>query len=147
MFASNSDRIGSRVFLMVRAAAAANRASGALRIRAPTHQGAKIHDGLGIVGHAFFRCIGIGKLPHAFLRRARRQRFIDRVIAREHPFDVAVENGMACAVCQGQDRAGRGSTDAGQGADGIEVAWKDTIVPGHDFARGPVKMARPRVVT
>ena len=130
----------------MRLAVRANGAIGATRAGPAAHRGAQIHDGLGVVRHAFDRRVGFGQPPQLVEGSGRRHRPGDPVPARQHALDVRVQDRGPPAVALRDDRRRGGAADPGQPLDSLQLAGKDPAVLPHDDAGRPVQVARPRVV-
>ena len=118
----------------------------AIRMGARAHGGAEVHDCLGVVGDARARRVMFRELPQSVCDIPPVQRGANRMVAREHALDVAVEDGMALIEGKRQNRAGGRAADTGQAHDAFNVTWKFPAVVSDDLARGFVQVARAGVV-
>lgn len=131
------------------AISAAVRAQRAMRTVGPpagADGGAHIHDGLGVgrdvaPGQIFFR-----QPPQFPFDLACARMTPQRVIAHQHAFHVAVQDGVAQAVGEGEDRARRGAADAGQPAQRFEVARPAAMMFQNDPLGAAMQVAGAGVI-
>ena len=94
-------------------AASGQRTATTRRLAAGAHRGAEVHDRLSVIRHLTGRGVLFGKFPKSVLDSTLSWPALDGMVARQHPFDVAVQDRMALSVRQGQDSASGGAADAG----------------------------------
>ena len=68
------------------------------------------------------------------------------IMPREHALHVAVEDRAPLARGERGDRRGGGAAHARQRDDVVEPGWKDSAEALDDLLRGPMQVARTRVV-
>ena len=107
---------------------------------------AQIHDGLGEIGDARFGCITFGEFPEFMFGVALCDGCVNGVQTREHAFDVAVQNRVALAKGEGENRASGGAADAGQRRHGFHGAREAAAVLAHNLLGGFLQVARAGVV-
>ena len=88
-------------------------AIGAARPAAGADGGAQVHDSLGVGSRVPVRCLPFGKFPQLFLYLLVARPAVNSVETGQHPFCVAVENGSAAAMPQGQYCSCGGAPDTG----------------------------------
>ena len=141
---------GDRQFLRApgceRAAAGCERTATAGRVRSHANRGAEIHDRLRVFGNAAGRRAGLRQRPQLLEARRRIGRLLDEENAREHAFDVAVEDRVALSTREREDRARGRAPDPGQRDQLCERLRQSAAVKVQDFLRRAVKISRPGVV-
>ena len=108
--------------------------------------GAQIHDGLRIVGKAILRRVVLSKGPQPITDRPLTRPTFYRVVSRQYPLDVAVENWRAGIHCQRQNCTGGGSPNTGQSLEPCKIAGENTVERCADLLGAPVQVTRTRVV-
>ena len=140
-------RIGCLVVLLSRETVAGEGAPRAIGSAARATRCAEVHDRLGVVGDPIPRRMLLCRGPEAFTDGSLPRPARKGVIAREYPFDVAVENGCPGVHGQTENRSGGRTPYAGQRLEPCQITGKDTPVRVANVLRAAVQVSRPGVVT
>ena len=107
---------------------------------------AKIHQCLGVVGKALLRQSCRGLAPQRALDRGQAGEAIDAGMAREHAFDIAIEDCDALAMSLREDGGGGAAADAGQRDELLQRARQLAVVICDTGLCGALQVAGAAVV-
>ena len=119
----------------------------ATRLAARAERGAEIHHRLGVGVDPIMRRKALSVGPELFGHLRLAGITLLRSKARQHAFDVAVEDRRAQTHADARDRAGSGQTNARQIGKLFNVTRKLATVLTDDDLRGLLQIARAGVVT
>lgn len=122
------------------------RAARALWLAARAHTGAQIHDRLGVIGQPRLGQQRFGQCPQRAQRLRIGRRAADRLMARQHAADVAIEDRQPLAMGLREDGRRRGAADARQRGQRIDLGRQLAAVRGLAHLRCPMQIAGTRVV-
>ncbi|MNI40679.1 hypothetical protein D3C73_949120 [compost metagenome] len=146
-FARLGDRVTGFQAKHVGFATPFQRAKQATRFAAGTERRAQVHHRLGVGVDPIMRREALSIRPELFGDLRLAGITLLRGKARQHAFDVAVEDRRAQAHADAGDRAGGGQADAGQVSEFFHVPGKLAAVLLDDDLRGLLQIARTGVVT
>ncbi len=127
-------------------AVVAERTAFALRTAAFADGGAEIHQTLRVGLNVSTRQQTLGKRPELVFHRLFTWPAVYAEDSRQHPLDIAVEDGAPFAEGKSGNRGGGGAADAGQRENRVDVARKVSAMLIDDLPCRRMQVTRPAVI-